>query len=93
MADADAAWEVIAVEQLLNSMPVTVRVWVAERKPKIVEGSKRQDPQEGPRGAGARQCHKCPKVTRPTPVQVASTGPSSGTEAKICMQCTSLLQL
>ena len=35
-ADADAVRDVIAVEQLLNSMPVAVRAWVAERKPKTV---------------------------------------------------------
>ena len=35
-ADADAVQEVIAVEQLLNSMPVAVRVWVAERKPQTM---------------------------------------------------------
>ena len=36
VADADAVREVIAVEQLLNSMPAAVRVWVAERKPQTV---------------------------------------------------------
>ena len=107
-ADADAVQEVIAVEQLLNSMPVAVQVWVAERKPKTVaeagkladdhteargsvEGRKQQEPQEGPRGAGARQCHKCHKVghlardctQRATPVQGTPTGPSSGTESKM----------
>ena len=35
-ADADAVREVIAVEQLLNSMPVGLRIWVRERKPKTV---------------------------------------------------------
>ena len=28
--------EVVAVEQLLNSMPTGVRIWVSERKPKTV---------------------------------------------------------
>ena len=76
VADADAVREAIAVEQLLNSMPVAVRVWVAERKPQTVaeagkladdhmeargsvEGSKQPNPQEGPRGAGPRQCYAC----------------------------------
>ena len=77
-ADADAVREAIAVEQLLNSMPAAVRVWVAERKPQTVaeagkladdhmeargsvEGSKQPNPQEGPRGAGPRQCYACGK--------------------------------
>ena len=77
-ADADAVREAIAVEQLLNSMPAAVRVWVAERKPQTVaeagkladdhmeargsvEGSKQPIPQEGPRGAGPRQCYACGK--------------------------------
>ena len=34
--DADSVREVIAVEQLLNSMPVGLRIWVRERKPKTV---------------------------------------------------------
>ena len=107
-ADADAVREVIAVEQLLNSMPVAVRVWVAERKPQTVaeagkladdhmeargsvEGSKQLDPQEGPKGAGARQCHRCHKVghlardctQRATPAQVTPTVPSPGVEARM----------
>ena len=35
-ADVDEVQEVIAVEQLLNSMPVGIRIWVRERKPKTV---------------------------------------------------------
>ena len=35
-ADADAVREVVAVEQLLNSMPVGLWIWVRERKPKSV---------------------------------------------------------
>ena len=78
VADADAVREAIAVEQLLNSMPAAVRVWVAERKPQTVaeagkladdhmeargsmEGSKQPNAQEGPRGAGPRQCYACGK--------------------------------
>ena len=34
--DVDEVQEVIAVEQLLNSMPVGIRIWVRERKPKTV---------------------------------------------------------
>ena len=107
-ADADAVREVIAVEQLLNSMPVAVRVWVAERKPQTVaeagkladdymeargsvEGSKQLDSQDGPKGAGARQCHRCHKfghlardcTQRATPAQVTPTVPSPGVEARM----------
>ena len=35
-ADVDEVQEVIAVEQLLNSIPVGTRIWVRERKPKTV---------------------------------------------------------
>ena len=35
-ADIDEVQEVIAVEQLLNSMPVGIQIWVRERKPKTV---------------------------------------------------------
>ena len=35
-ADVDELWEAIAVEQLLNSMPVELCFWVRERKPRIV---------------------------------------------------------
>ena len=35
-ADVDEVQEIIAVEQLLNSMPVGIRIWVRERKPKTV---------------------------------------------------------
>ena len=35
-ADVDEVQEVIAVEQLLKSMPVGIRIWVRERKPKTV---------------------------------------------------------
>ena len=56
-----------------------------------VEGSKQLDPQEGPRGAGARQCHRCHKVRhlardctqRATSAQVAPTVPSPGAEARM----------
>ena len=35
-ADADAVREMIAVEQLPNSMPVGLWIWAKERKPKTV---------------------------------------------------------
>ena len=35
-ADVDEVQEVIAVEQLLNCMPLGIRIWVRERKPKMV---------------------------------------------------------
>ena len=35
-ADVDEVQEVIAVEQLLNSVPVSFRIWVRERKPKTL---------------------------------------------------------
>ena len=107
-ADADAVREVIAVEQLLNSMPAAVRVWVAERKPQTVaeagkladdhmeargsvEGGKQPDLQEGSRGAGARQCHRCHRVghlardctQRATSVQMTPTVPSPGIETRM----------
>ena len=55
--DVDAVREVIAVEQLLNSMPVGLRIWVRERKPKTVAEAGRladdyteaRGPQEGRR--------------------------------------------
>lgn len=34
--DVDAVRKVIAIEQLLNSMPVGLQIWVRERKPKTV---------------------------------------------------------
>ena len=60
--DADSVREVIAVEQLLNSMPVRLRIWVRERKPKTVVEAGRladdyaeaRDPLEGRRVQGAR---------------------------------------
>ena len=107
-ADADAVQEAFAAEQLLKSMPVTVQVWVVERKPKTVaeggkladdhmeardsmERSEQQDPQEGPRGAGARQYHKCHKIRylarecpqRATPAQAMPIGPPPGSETKM----------
>ncbi len=57
-ADADAVREVITVEQLLNSMPVAVRVWVVRRKPQTVaKASKLADDHMEARGSveGSKQ--------------------------------------